>query len=92
MKHIKQYEELSKSDELKLMNQIKIVVDEITNDEGTGDTKLDDCPFLTELNILHQKEYIDDIFWDITNWPKNLTLGEFSKAYNKLIKKSIETI
>jgi len=82
MKHLKTYEKLV--DKEKLRQEIKVAVDEIANNDDM-DENLEDCPFLTELNILHEKEYIKEIFFDVTSWDEKITLGEFRNVYNELV-------
>ena len=88
MKYLKTFESLSKKDELKLIRKIKNAVVESSEYEE-HELEFDTCPFYTELCIIHQKDYIDDFYSDITNLDiKNLSLKDFRIVYNKLLKKS----
>lgn len=99
MKYLKKYEKISQLDKGALEYQIKVAADEISDCYIEDyDLDVEDCPFLTELNILHQKDYIKDLYFDI-NWKNNngddfndLSLKDFKKTYKELIKKSEKAI
>lgn len=106
MKHLKLYEDFDFDendfdfeeeyiDYKKLENKIRTVVSEITVDDDFEEDNgyYDGCPFATELLLHHQKDYIDDIYHDITNWDiENLTLDIFRKTYEKMLEKATEKI
>jgi len=58
-----------------LENDDDVTLDEILN--------LDNCPFEEELLLLHEREYIDEIFWNSS--VKGISLGEFKRVYNELL-------
>jgi hypothetical protein len=82
-------------DEESLINKIKDIINEISNDAYDDDDNellnIDDCPFYTEINILYQQEYIEELYWDY-EWSENLTIGEFRRVYKKLISEAEKTI
>lgn len=53
---------------------------------------IDDCPFAAEIAIIHQKDYIDDIFWNSTDLPEDISLKDFTSVYNMLLQKAKTTI
>jgi hypothetical protein len=95
MKYIKTYEKLTKSEEEKVIDKIKSIVNEITYDQilalNNGQS-IDDTPFDTELALIFQQDYIEDMYLDVTNWPKDLSLEDFKKIYSKLLEKAPITI
>jgi len=98
MKYIKTFEKLNKYEEAGIIEIIKNEVDATTFIDD--DTDIDDanCPFLTELALLHQKDYIDEIYDSVkiddahSLEMENVSLEDFTKVYNKLLKKAPKKI
>lgn len=85
----------SKSD---IIEEIKNNVTHLTFDyEDLGGLDIDDCPFAAELAIIHQKDSIEDIYWNLENDDINkMSIKDFKKIYNDLVEisktKIIDTI
>jgi hypothetical protein len=56
---------------------------DLLNDISDIDIVDIDCPFYDEIMIIHQREYIDSIYWKLD---VGCSLGEFKAIYNKMIK------
>ena len=104
MKYIKTFESLTDKNIVReLESQIKEYVEEITygdNGSGTSSDGIDDCPFASELALVHQEDYIDDIYQNMKDEPAynkailigNIRLDEFTEVYNDLLQKAREKI
>ena len=99
MKYIKTFESLTDKNIVReLESQIKEYVEEITY--GTSSDGIDDCPFASELALVHQEDYIDDIYQSMKDEPAynkailigNIRLDEFTEVYNDLLQKAREKI
>lgn len=75
---------------LDIIEKIKNNVTHLTFDyEDLGGLDIDDCPFATEAAIIHQKDYIEDIYWNLENDGINkMSIKDFKKIYNDLIETS----
>jgi len=95
MKYIKTFEKLNKYIEAGIIEIIKNQVG-IYSEDGDIDFN---CPFFTELAIIHQKDYITEIYDSVkdensvhSEEMKDITLKYFTEVYNKLLKKAPDTI
>lgn len=51
-----------------------------------------DFPFPLEMILIHEREYVEDIYWG-TEWNiPNLTLGDFKWVYSKMLKEAKEKV
>lgn len=95
MKYIKTFEKLNKNIEAGIIEIIRNSVDEYTFVDDDDDL---DCPFLTEIALLHQKEFIEEIYDSVkensvhSEEMENITLKDFTEVYKKLLKKAPDTI
>ena len=89
MKYIKTYESITKNQKNDLIRNIIAYLDEITEYEEDDyyQHDLDECPFINELNIIHQRESVDDIFYDVDDW--NVSLEDFKITYKELLEEAI---
>lgn len=96
------FENISKSKLNDFIYGIKEYVTEITFDDfGDDDVSYDGCPYDKEIAILHQREYVDEIYEyfleeydDDYNFIEkyNISLEDFRKIYDDLIIKAKEKI
>jgi len=89
MKYLKIFEKYSK-----IRNDIIKAVRDV--DEGgpwmyDENEYFEDCPFENELLLLHQKEYIEDMYWN-SHMEWTISIGEFTKEYNLMIDEAKEKI
>lgn len=101
MKYLKTYEAVSKPVNDEVMSDIRDYVTALTYDEDLYSNPLyddiDDCPFAEEMAILHQQDYIDEIFDDfVSDYGSEekyiVTLSEFRKIYKELLIKARKKI
>lgn len=100
MKYIKAYENIwDKYKKAEIIRKIKDQVNEWTYDDINVDFQtdygvdIDDCPFATELAIIHQRKYVNelcDILCDYKNTSE--VLEDFRKLYAELIEQSKQKI
>jgi hypothetical protein len=95
------FEKLSKSKLNDFIYSIKEYVTEITfDDDFDADISYDECPYDNEIAVLHQQEYVDEIYeyfleeYDDYNFIENynISLEDFKKIYNDMIIKAKEKI
>ena len=107
MKYIKRYDsnkyvrpsiyELSFDKNSSLEEQIIDYVNDVTyNNYISYQNDIDECPFATEMAILHQQNYIDDLYVNLStdsfyNIEKYKQI-DFIRKYNELIKKARKKI
>ncbi len=86
MKYLKLFESNLKDKIVWYLREISELYDD---DSICNNDHWDDCPFLDELLICHQKEYIENIFFNIKT---DITLGEFREIYKDMLKNATEKI
>lgn len=96
MKYLKYFEKLNKYQEADVIEIIRSTIDAYT---FVDDYDMDhNCPFITELALIHQKEYIKELYYSLKDEASdddkelNVSLDDFTKIYNKLLKKAPEAI
>ena len=96
MKYIKKYENIwDKYRKSEIIRRIEDQVCEWTYDDINVDFQndygidIDECPFATELAIINQKDYVDDL---CENFNMEEYLEDFRKLYNELVEKSKQKI
>ena len=85
MKYLKTYESLTKDE---IVDKILSNLNEISEEEEDYEDFFD-CPFINELNLIHQKDYIEDIY-DLGH--NNISHYDFTTTYKELLDQAHKTI
>ena len=95
MKYIKTFEKLNKYEEAGVIEIIRNIIDSFNDVIDEFDIN---CPFLIELGIIHQKDYMTDIYNSAlddsvySEEMKKVSYEDFIKTYDKLLEKAPKII
>jgi len=92
MKYLKLFENYND-----LKSDIIDIIYELDSDVPIGDFDeeyFEGCPFVAELLLHHQKEFIDEVYWggnENESWA-SISIGKFRKIYNEMLVDATKTI
>jgi len=97
MKYLKTFEKLLKPELDDIISQIKEYVEDATYDDDDTFDDIEECPFAKEMAILHQQDYVDEIYDSMSYRDDSYTMyniksDEFKKIYNDLLIEAREKI